>query len=782
MKSSVERLYLFALLFAPLAFGTTEAWSRTILCLSIFLCATIYFFDCKQRDQPLLRVPGLFPLTIWAVLMALQVLPLPTVLVKIVSPATYTLYQETLGLTGAVGWMRLSVDLKATGMQLVFFTACVLFYVLTVQLLSRPAFLKRVVRFVIVLGAGMALLAIVQHFSSPGKIFWLRETFRGYPFGPYGHRNHYAGLMLLLCPVAVAMMLSNKPHVSYESWRERFSEFFNYRTTNVYLLLFLAVILMALSVFVSLSRGGIVCLSLALILLGIAMALKRRAGRGRGLIMAAIAGTLLLSVGWSGWEPIFARFDQIRDDQGDISEGRLDAWKDSMGIIRDFPLVGTGSGTFFHAHKAYRHATAGRKFFVHAHNDYIEIAAGSGLIGLACFAAFVTHVLASVGRYRKRRDGYVIYLYLGAITGLISFLIHCIVEFNLQIGANRLYFFFTAGLCIAAANTRIRGRQRRTFLHHYRRTRLTTTFAVVAPILLVAGTFLNLGDYLGQLHFNNVMDDLARADLTGDDYTDIRARTLKATIYDPLESRNYAILADSAAALADPAEAVANCRRAIRINPLNGIYLQTEATYCAQAGLTGSVESFHLSALKYEGANPQIHANYGMWLIEQNQFEDGARVLQEAVAMAPGLTQAIVARLAARSVTYDQLVTALPPRVEPFMDLGDYLMTVEQKDLALTAYASAVDNLGLEKTVEEAWIQRLQRFYIGQEMLDEAFRVVAAGVAALPRDAGLHYTFGTLYEKLGITYRAQEEYELAITLNPRSVAARRRLEKLQDQP
>lgn len=778
MKLSVERLYLFALLFAPLAFGTTEVWSKTILCAAIFLCAAIYFLHRRRHRRPLLCVPGLLPLAVWWGVILFQMLPLPSGVVKIISPATYTLYEETLGLVGPVGWMRLTVDLKATGMHLVFFSACLLFYVMTVQLLSRPDFLKRVVRVVIIYGAVMALLALVQHFSSPGKIFWLRETLIGHSFGPYVNRNHYAGLMLLLCPLAVAVMLYNKPRVAYESWRERLSEFFNYRTVNHYLLLLLAVMLMGISVFVSLSRGGIVCLSLALILLGVAVALKRQAGRGRGVVVAALAGTMLLGVGWFGWDPIFARFDKIRDDETNITVGRLAVWQDSMGIIRDYPLLGTGYGTFFHAHKAYRRLTPGR-FYVYAHNDYLEIAAGTGVIGLACFAAFVAAILASVKRYRQRHDRYAIYLYLGAASGLIAFLIHCIVEFNLQIGANALYFFFFAGLCIAAANTHLRTPRHKTDLHHYRNAWLVPTLAVAAPILLVVGTVFNLGAYLGELHFNNVMDDYARADLSDDDYADIKARTIKATVYDPLESQNYVILADAEAALADPAAAVASCRKAIRLNPMNGIYLQTEAAYCAQAGLTDSVEPFHRSALKYEGANPRIHANYGLWLIEQDRFEEGARVLQEAIAMSPALTQSAIGTLAERELTYDQLVTILPPMVVPFMEFGDYLMEVEQTDLALLAYARAVDNLTREETIEAAWIKRLQRFYTSQDMLEEAFRVVSTGIDALPKDAGLHYTLGTLYEKMGITYRAMEEYELAITLDPRQLGPRRRLEKLQ---
>ncbi len=780
MRHFEKRLYLFILLFAPLAFGTTELWSRAILALAIFVCAVVFFYARWKANRSLLKVPGLWPLIVWLGVITLQMVPLPAFLVDIISPATHTLYQETLGLTGPVKWMRLTVDLKATLLQWISFSGYVLFYVLSVQLLNNATFLKRVVKVVIAFGAVMALLAIIQHFSAPGKIFWFRETIHGHAFGPYVNRNHYAGLMVMLFPIAFSMMLYNKPRVSYDTWRERLSEFFNCRTTNVYLLLLLAVMLMGTSVFVSLSRGGIVCLSLGLVLLGVLMAFKANTNRGRGVMVAAVFGVLLLSVGWFGWDPIFERFSQIRDPAGDISESRLGAWQDSIDIIKTYPATGTGAGTFFHAHKAFRNVTPGSKFFVHAHNDYIEIASTHGIIGLICLGTFVFAVLASFRRYRKRHEPYCIYLFLGAVTGMVAVLIHCIVEFNLQIGANALYFFFLAGLCVSAAHTRLRAPHPKSFLHRYRQSWIAPALAASAALLMIFGTMFNLGAYLGQLHFNNVRADYEKDALTDRDYASIQSRALKVSYYDPLESQNYVILSDAQAALSETDAALASCNRAIGLNPMNGIYLQTQASLYTQNGQYALAEQFHRSALEYEGANPRIHANFGLWLITRGDFEKGAAVIQQAIALSPSLTKDMVNALARREMTYADITTALPPMVRPFIELGEFLVSVEQVDLALAAYAQAVDYLPTTTDVQAPWIRQIHRFYMDQDRFDEAFRVVSAGVDYLPDDSGLRYTLGTLYENMGITYRAVEEYEMAIVLNPNNMSARRRLEKLQD--
>jgi hypothetical protein len=157
MKKITQKIYWFALFFAPLAFGTTEAWSRAILVLAVFLCGTLYFYDAVKRKRPFYSVPGLIPLVGLAGVMVVQILPLPAFWVKLISPATYALYQETLGLTGPVHWMRLTVDLKATLLVMVRFSAYILFYAVSVQLLSDGKFLRRTVSLIVGFGAVLGI-------------------------------------------------------------------------------------------------------------------------------------------------------------------------------------------------------------------------------------------------------------------------------------------------------------------------------------------------------------------------------------------------------------------------------------------------------------------------------------------------------------------------------------------------------------------------------------------------------------------------------------------------
>lgn len=189
----------------------------------------------------------------------------------------------------------------------------------------------------------------------------------------------------------------------------------------------------------------------------------RKTDRGRGLLVLSLFSMVLLTVGWFGWEPVFERFNRIRDPAGQISVDRLVVWKDSLGAIRDYPLTGTGFGTFTDVYMGYR-TLPGNSVFTHAHNDYIELAVEGGAIAVGLTMWFLISILATYRRFLRRRDPYCVYLYLGGLTGLVAILIHSITDFNLHIGANGLYFFFVCAICVSAAHTKLRSGPEATYL------------------------------------------------------------------------------------------------------------------------------------------------------------------------------------------------------------------------------------------------------------------------------------------------------------------------------
>lgn len=123
--------------------------------------------------------------------------------------------------------------------------------------------------------------------------------------------------------------------------------------------------------------------------------------------------------------------------KGESFELRQAAALAATDLVRDFPLFGTGGGSFYSSYLRYRTAREG--FFDHAHNDYVEIAADYGLIGLGLLGSFVALTLArGLTILRRRRSSLPRGMAFGGLMAMVAFLFHSSVDFNLQNPANAL--------------------------------------------------------------------------------------------------------------------------------------------------------------------------------------------------------------------------------------------------------------------------------------------------------------------------------------------------------
>jgi O-antigen ligase len=421
MTKVVFRLFIFALIFSPLAFGTVEPWSLTImeaLCfLSFFL---LLLGKARSKEMYIYEIPGIIPLLCLLMLIAVQLLPLPAGIVRIISPERYNIYRETISEVGTVPWLSLAINKKAALSEFFRTAAYIVFYTLTIQLLSRRVFLRKTVAYLIIFASLFSLFAILQHLLPNNRIYWIRElTQGGTPFGSYVNRNHYAGLMEMLFPLCLALFLFYKPRTTRKSIRDRMTEAFNMHATNIYVLLGLSAVLIATSIFLTLSRGAIVSLCLSMIIFGVLFISKNAHEKKTPLIIFVII-LIVLSVGWFGWSPIIERFGSTGSTASKVSELRPGIWKDSGSIIKDFPLTGAGFGGFVDIYPKYRTISTDTAID-HAHNDYIELLSDGGVPALLMFMWFLIILFSkSYGMLKKRHEKYSIYLVIACITGCVG--------------------------------------------------------------------------------------------------------------------------------------------------------------------------------------------------------------------------------------------------------------------------------------------------------------------------------------------------------------------------
>ncbi|MCU0598385.1 MAG: O-antigen ligase family protein [Desulfobacterales bacterium] len=764
MKKAAFYLFVTSLIFSPLAFGTVENWSY--LTMTAIICAGALLMTVSSRGSSFYKAPGIIPLLLSILFLFFQIIPLPANLVKFLSPSTYDLYQGVFSLTGQMDWISLSIYPRSTLMELLRFSCYVLFYTVSLQFFSDQLLLKRTVAIVIGFASVLSLIAIIEFVTESlnypfphHKIFWMKElTHGGTPVGPYVNRNHYAGLMEMIFPLALAMFLAYRPVMTKISFKRKVSDFFNHRRVNQHFLFGTAAVLIATSILLSLSRGGILSLSLSMLIFSILLILKVKQHKA-GLFIGFIVIIVLFLTGTSGWDAIFQRFEAIRNQSGLLYDDRLILWKDSIRIIRDFPWVGAGGGAFEKIYPLYR-TFPGNDLVEHAHNDYLEFLCAGGIVLPLLMGWGLFSILYSACRtFLKRREWYCLLLFTGCITSISAVLLHSLLDFNMQIGANGLYFFLVLALAVSAANTRMRPGMASTHLAKSKAPPVAV--GIAALLLLLAAIHTYGGALIADACLYDHRNTALTSDLSAAEIAETRQAAETAAAWDILNPRYSHIRAQAASLLGKDSDALKYYARSLRQDPKNSRYLMNAGSFAYGRNKPDLAETLFGLSIQYDRTNMAAYLKYADMLFGLNQAEKGFRILKQAISADIRITDASLALMVYYHIDEDEMRRALPDRVEPYLTLGDFFDASGAKEKAEQFYVLALEQLANEAKIEKNHFYHVFLFYQRHHMDENALQVILRAIRYFPDDHGLHRTAGDLYKDLGIDYRAEEEYRKA---------------------
>jgi O-antigen ligase len=442
------------LVLTPLAFGTVEPWSVSIMEAAAFglfaLHAGTAGFTFPQ-GRPARAILSLFLLLVALVL--LQLLPLPDFLLRLISPASLELHRS-LGAARPGGFNTVSIAPDATFQELVKLLSYAAVFCVVAARFRTTEQIRPLVRTILFMGVLLTVLAVAQKLSWNGKILWFYPASKDVRsnfgiWGPYVNRNHFAGYLAMVIPLGLGLLLDAAPvakEVPGLCWSRRLWRTLTHRDLPHSAVLFLLVLLMAICLLATLSRSGITAVAAAsLFFFWITWrrrTLRRRAAQFALLAAVVGAAVLLPSLGL-----LVRRFAAVGQGTG---LARLDVWRDSVGILKDFPLLGAGLGTYGQIFRRYQeHYT--RSLFDHAHNDYLEMAADTGALGFLLAAGMAVIFIVVLMRGWKHKHGMFGKSFgAGGIASCIGVAVMSAVDFNLRIPANALLFTVVAALTYAA--------------------------------------------------------------------------------------------------------------------------------------------------------------------------------------------------------------------------------------------------------------------------------------------------------------------------------------------
>ena len=391
------------LLFGPLAFGEVEPWSIFLLELGsgilflLWVVKEIFEEELKVRWNPLF-----LPMAAFGLLVLLQLV------------------------------LHLSAYPHDTISLALQYTAYAALCFLTSQVLIRGGQARKLATIFSIYGAALATFALIQGISSNGRLYWLREPrMGGWIYGPYVNHNHYAGLMEMLVPIPLVLSLTRLA------------------STRARAMAATAAAVMAGTIFLSGSRGGMIAIIAEMVLLG-AFLVKQKRGWptaiGIGLFLTIVAGLLI----WVGGAELSQRIATLSTSHSELSNDiRVTINRDGVRMFLKRPVMGWGLGAFPVVYPQFR--TFYTNFFINqAHNDYLQLLVEMGILGLVAMLWFVLtayrRAIKKIASWPAETSGATA---LACMMGLTGILVHSAVDFNLQIPANAALFYVICAIAAA---------------------------------------------------------------------------------------------------------------------------------------------------------------------------------------------------------------------------------------------------------------------------------------------------------------------------------------------
>lgn len=414
-------------IISTLLFGAVETWAFSIVGIATLIFFCVWFFKYgKSWDVPEDKWDRIiyFSLSGFTLYSLLQIVPLPEVLLEIVNPSKYRVLKDFLIESKSLD--TLTIYTYASINEIVKLTIYVIIFFLSTRIKDKESIRKIFVN-IVIFGFILSCFAIIQKATWNGRIYWFREVSSDRNvFGPFVNRNHYAGFMGMILPLSMSLTLA-------------------YRNEKRYFFL-LSSVIMSFSLVFSLSRGGIISflLSTVIFMLLVSRHLSRKRLTGYLIVFASAFFFYFFYLGFS---PVIERFAK----EGISLKGRPLIWMGTWNAIKDFPIFGTGLGTFRYIFPLYQPGDIGNLNFHYAHNDYLQLLLETGIIGFSLILVFFIGICAKIIRFYRNGPSIIM---AGLITSITYILIHSLVDFNLHIPSNAITFSMITGITVAYSSNK----------------------------------------------------------------------------------------------------------------------------------------------------------------------------------------------------------------------------------------------------------------------------------------------------------------------------------------
>lgn len=438
------------LLWVPIPLGSNRPWAWMILEVWTFALLGAWLACWALGGARVPEVvrrawPAWLLLGGWIVLHVAHVVPLPAGLVAVLSPEAARIHALPAQVGAEAGWITLSLEPQASQGALLKTLAYVGIFFLVMALASRRSRIERLAQVLVYAALAHAVVAVLLHLGeADGEYFGTRIPHGAQASGTYANRNHFAGYLEMMLAIGIGLLIAGLSDRTADSWTKLLRQTLEW-ILSPKMLLRIALCILVIALTTTRSRMGNTAFFASLLVAGlVGIALSRRATRNTVVLLASLVVIDLAIVGsWFGVEKLARRLEETT--MVHVQE-RENPAAHTIPLVRDYPVFGTGPGTFYVSFPRYRPEKIVH-YFDYAHNDYAQFAAESGLAGFALIGLFVLVTLGTaLAAQWRRRDPLMRGMSFACVMGVVAILIHSTVDFNLQIPANACFFMVLLAL------------------------------------------------------------------------------------------------------------------------------------------------------------------------------------------------------------------------------------------------------------------------------------------------------------------------------------------------
>ena len=421
--------------YAPIPLGANRIWASSSIEFVVFMVFAVHLIlTLRNNDTPLpprFCWPVIIPLVVTTLWLALQM-----------TPGLGPLFSRPLD--------TLSLDPSLTHIMLLKTLALTLFAWMVFYYVSDS---HRLYRFALVMvitglfqGIYAAWLNLNIGMSSP--VFDVAYTDRA--MGTFMYQNQLANFLALTLSIGIGVLISQLSlnGSGNKLWHK--ARGIAQMILSPKMVIRLSLIIMIIALILTRSRMGNSAFFIALACVSVFAFFfyHRKPKHLRLLIVSFFVLDLILIGAIFGVEKVKQRLMETSL----ASETRDEVVRDSLPIIAEFPVFGSGGGSYYSTFPAY-HPLPYSGFYDHAHNDYIQFAVELGLPITLLLGCMMLYCLwRSLYTMIKRRTPLYQGISFGCAIAIVHMLLHSTVDFSLQSPAIALLFISILSMSILAAN------------------------------------------------------------------------------------------------------------------------------------------------------------------------------------------------------------------------------------------------------------------------------------------------------------------------------------------